>query len=74
MFDRLIIWKFKPSIFEHSNSFLTYNMSSSVSIKGLIVECFLPAFHGGRNVSTIHEFSSDDLTDARDPPFSSHIL
>ena len=31
-------------------------------------------FHGDRKVSTIHEFSSDDLIDVRDPPFSSHIF
>ena len=35
---------------------------------------FLLEFHGGRKVSTIHEFSSDDLMDVRDPPFSSHIF
>ena len=35
---------------------------------------FLLEFHGGRKVSTIHEFSSDDLIDVRDPPFSSHIV
>ena len=34
----------------------------------------LPESHGGRKVSTIQEFSSDDLMDARDPPLSSHIL
>ena len=35
---------------------------------------FLLESHGGRKVSTIQEFSSDDLMDARDPPLSSHIL
>ena len=34
----------------------------------------LPEFQGGRNVSTIQEFSSGDLMDARDPPLSSHIF
>ena len=35
---------------------------------------FLLELHGGRMVSTIHELSSDDLMDVRDPPFSSHIF
>ena len=35
---------------------------------------FLLEFHGGRKVSTIQEFSSDDLMDVKDPPFSSHIF
>ena len=42
--------------------------------KGLIAQIFLPESHGGRKVSTIQEFSSNDLMDARDPPLSSHIF
>ena len=36
-----------------------------------LIKLFLP---GGRKMSTIQEFSSDDLMDARDPPLSSHIF
>ena len=56
---------------KHINKRKTFKKLFNIS-KGLIAQIFLPESHGGKKVSTIQEFSSDDLMDARDPPLSSH--
>ena len=62
-----LIWKLNLP-----NSNMTRHLF--INWKVLIEQRFLLEFTGGRKVLTIHEFSSDDLMDTRDPPFSSHIF
>ena len=62
-----LIWKLNLP-----NSNMTRHLF--INRKVLIVQRFLLEFTGGRKVLTIQEFSSDDLMDTRDPPFSSHIF